>query len=585
MKLLIRFEPAGFFLNDAKVALSLNGEPLLEGSFSRGFRVETEAPEGEHVLEAQIHAGFIVRKKEWTFRVPREEEGSARFLDVRLSYSRTWGTFARELDIRELDIAEWDALAAEPEEAPSVFGDAKERVIATWALLASLIVVFFSELVFSIRPAEGLSPAIETLIGLGGLFRAKVFEGEWFRLVSSTFLHVNFVHILFNGVALAMVGSLLESLIGWRWFLAVYFVGGLGGALASLALNDGTLVSVGASGAIMGLFAAGLFIVHVLGQAEREQIRFQLLRVLVPSLLPILPTRGMRVDFGAHLGGALAGALVGAVLLAALRSKLTDERGIARFRASPVALALASLFAIGASASFAGVAFSSYPTARAVSAVVERLAPDDVILPVEPQARPIAAWLERYPDDPRVQLFAAAAALDEEHLDQARRYLEQARIAWSAAESAFPQESIATLEGEMHQLEESISLLSQLLPNRDLPTGTTERVREVWSARLSDWLAQYPDDPRVRVQAAYHAMELEEFERAEEHARAAIGNAARFASVFPDGIDVAGEMTLLRAEALVALDRNEEAQPLFRSICEGAHGSEIRDFAARYCQE
>lgn len=154
--------------------------------------------------------------------------------------------------------------------------------------------------------------------------------------------------------------------------------------------------------------------------------------------------------------------------------------------------------------------------------------------------------------------------------------VEQARIALSEAESVFPAESIATLEGEMHQLEESISLLSLLLPNRDLPTGTPEQVREVWSARLSEWLAQYPDDPRVRVQAAYHAMELEQFERAEEHARAAIENGARFASVFPNGIDVEGEMTL---------ERNEDAHPLLRAICEGAHGPEIRDFAARYCQE
>ena len=83
-----------------------------------------------------------------------------------------------------------------------------------------------------------------------------------FRLVSSMFLHAGFMHIFFNMYSLYIVGPKVEDFFGkWKYTL-IYLLSGISGGLLSIAMND-NVVTVGASGAIFGLFGALLYFGYV----------------------------------------------------------------------------------------------------------------------------------------------------------------------------------------------------------------------------------------------------------------------------------------------------------------------------------
>ena len=108
-----------------------------------------------------------------------------------------------------------------------------------------------------------LDPGIRTLAALGALDKALVVEdGQWWRLFSAPLLHGGLIHIAFNGIALFFAGVVLENVIGRAWFAGVFAVSAVTGSAMSLLINPETLISVGASGAIMGLFAAAFAVAY-----------------------------------------------------------------------------------------------------------------------------------------------------------------------------------------------------------------------------------------------------------------------------------------------------------------------------------
>lgn len=188
----------------------------------------------------------------------------------------------------------------------------------TFALLAVLVVFFILENVFAITPGVRSTPSLATLFALGALSSKAIMSGgQWYRLFTAPLLHASIDHIVGNGVALLMAGWLLERLVGRLWFFALFVISALGGSLMSLAVGSPNLISVGASGAIMGLFAALCVSSFRLASGTPARTRMQVgsARVLIPSLLPLLSTSRVHIDYGAHFGGALSGAVVAAVLL------------------------------------------------------------------------------------------------------------------------------------------------------------------------------------------------------------------------------------------------------------------------------
>ncbi|EFO79341.1 Rhomboid family protein [Oscillochloris trichoides DG-6] len=157
----------------------------------------------------------------------------------------------------------------------------------------------------------GLQPRLSVLVFLGAKVNELIAAGAYWRLLSATFLHGSLIHILFNGYALYALGPETERIYGTRRFLALYFLAGLGGSLASYLLSPS--VSVGASGAIFGLIG-GLGIFYylnraVLGNFGKAQVQnmatVALINLFIGFSAPSI------IDNWGHLGGLVGGIVAG----------------------------------------------------------------------------------------------------------------------------------------------------------------------------------------------------------------------------------------------------------------------------------
>lgn len=272
----------------------------------------------------------------------------------------------------------------------------------TFGLLALFALVFALEQLVAVLPASGvLEPSGATLMALGGLLGTAVREGEWYRLLTCAFLHASPLHLIFNGIAFYMAGTFLEVLVGRGWLLAVFFVSALGGSAMSIALNGAQSLSVGASGAIMGMLATMLVLAfRVPVGPARSQAQSVALRVLIPSLIPMagLAGRGGHIDIGSHLGGALVGAVFGFGLL----KTWSLRRANVPWKAMAAGLAVVGSFATG----YGAVALArALPSARLEGKLIP---PDALPKTDEDILEKAAELLAQYPQDPRSHLFNAS---------------------------------------------------------------------------------------------------------------------------------------------------------------------------------
>lgn len=304
-----------------------------------------------------------------------------------------------------------------PSGPPSEIGADIKHPVATYALLGVLGAAFVGEHLLAVSDAKGgglLGLTVPTLTALGGLQRQLVLNhGEWHRLLTATLLHGDIIHLAMNGLALYLAGVLLEHLVGRAYLVALFLVGAVGGSLLSLALGSDATVSVGASGAIMGLLAVAIATSFRLPVRDRAQVMLPMAQVLVPSLIPLAIHRGGGgIDYAAHLGGAAAGVLAGVALL---RSWPKGARTPAHARAALAVSALAvGLYALG----IAKVA-SSYPAYAAAAAA--ELIPNEALPTIDSEDADVL--LARYPHDPRARWLAANKAARGGDLAQAEEHL------------------------------------------------------------------------------------------------------------------------------------------------------------------
>jgi len=219
----------------------------------------------------------------------------------------------------------------------------------TSGIVVVLAVIFTLEVLCGIGSLT-LAPNLYTLVAFGALYHPLLMEQhQWYRLLSPALLHANPLHLFFNCYALFLVGLVLERFIGRAWFFAVFVLGAVGGSLMSFAINPDQLISVGASGAIMALFAAALATsVRRPDPAARKALQKWLAQILVLSLIPVMGFGGGRIDISAHLGGALTGLGVGALLWAIW------DKVVGKPRLRELALAISTL-------GLAGFAYTAVP--------------------------------------------------------------------------------------------------------------------------------------------------------------------------------------------------------------------------------
>jgi membrane associated rhomboid family serine protease len=206
---------------------------------------------------------------------------------------------------------------------------------ATMALIAINVVVYLIEIASGSGGLETTGGRVAFDFGLFGPFVA---EGEWYRLVTSAFLHAGIFHIGFNMLLLFLLGRLLEPALGTPRFLALYFASLLAGSFGALLLDPNSL-TVGASGAVFGLFGAGFLIARDRGLT---QLATQLGFLIVLNLAFTFGANNISV--GGHLGGLVGGALCALVILAGERGMLGPRRREAELA---LMIAIAALAALG----------------------------------------------------------------------------------------------------------------------------------------------------------------------------------------------------------------------------------------------
>jgi membrane associated rhomboid family serine protease len=140
----------------------------------------------------------------------------------------------------------------------------------------------------------------------------QVADGQYYRLVTSMFLHFGFLHIAFNMWALLVIGSPLEQLLGRLRFLVLYLLSGLGGGLLSFAFGPIDEFAAGASGAIFGLFGA-FYVVN----RQRGLETGPIVGLIAINLVFSFTFSG--IDWRGHVGGLIVGSLVAAVYAQAPR--------------------------------------------------------------------------------------------------------------------------------------------------------------------------------------------------------------------------------------------------------------------------
>lgn len=176
--------------------------------------------------------------------------------------------------------------------------------------------IVINVLVFFLLSLRGDTESGYFMLQYGAMYEPLVTEGhEYYRLITSLFLHFGIQHLLNNMVMLGALGYQLENEIGRIKFLLIYFISGIGGNLCSLYWNVShgeQVISAGASGAIFGLMGALLYIVAVnRGRLGRLSGRWMLIMVAL-SLYFGLTSSG--VDNSAHIGGLICGILITVLL-------------------------------------------------------------------------------------------------------------------------------------------------------------------------------------------------------------------------------------------------------------------------------
>ena len=177
----------------------------------------------------------------------------------------------------------------------------KKPIVTTILIVVNVLIFLFGLL---LNTSDFLVNAFATY---GPLIRV----GQYYRLLSGAFIHVEILHIAFNMYALKIIGSQVESFFGSFKFLVIYLFSAITGSLLSILLN-GNVPSIGASGAIFGLFGAMLYFGYYYRVYFGNTIIRQMLPIVGINLLIGFMSSG--IDNFAHIGGLVGGILISMIV-------------------------------------------------------------------------------------------------------------------------------------------------------------------------------------------------------------------------------------------------------------------------------
>src|SRR5262245_22470965 len=185
-------------------------------------------------------------------------------------------------------------------------------IVVTPALIVINLAVFAAMVSRHVSP---FAPPADALVAWGADYGPLTTHGQWWRLVTNTFVHIGITHLLVNMFALFVIGRFTERLFGNAGFLVLYLLGGIVASLTSLAIHP-TIVSAGASGAIFALYGGliGFLLVRrsAMSYATATSLGLNAAGFVAFNLFYGLTKA--HIDMAAHVGGLLAGVPIGAAM-------------------------------------------------------------------------------------------------------------------------------------------------------------------------------------------------------------------------------------------------------------------------------
>ncbi|GII95859.1 rhomboid family intramembrane serine protease [Sinosporangium siamense] len=184
-------------------------------------------------------------------------------------------------------------------QARTVFGGGVvAKPLVTWGILGLNLVAFAAQTLIGDRVVYDFGMNVAMVAG----------ADQFYRMITSAFLHWGFLHIALNMWALFTLGPYLEQAFGHLRFAGLYLLSAFGGSVMSLWFDAANVLSAGASGAIFGLFGA-FFIV-----SRRLNLDVRPILVLLVLNLVITFWPGANISWTAHIGGLITGGLVAVAL-------------------------------------------------------------------------------------------------------------------------------------------------------------------------------------------------------------------------------------------------------------------------------
>lgn len=179
-----------------------------------------------------------------------------------------------------------------------------QQYIKMYPVVSTIIALNIIVYLITLIPGTGIE-----ILYKGASVNGLIAEGEWWRLLTSMFLHAGFLHILFNMFSLFLFGPELEKIAGKMRFLTIYFLAGNFGGIATFAFEkDPLYASVGASGAIFGIIGAFGALLYYMRHVM-PQLRQIILPIIVVSV--IMTFLQANINIMAHLGGLVTGFILG----------------------------------------------------------------------------------------------------------------------------------------------------------------------------------------------------------------------------------------------------------------------------------
>lgn len=199
----------------------------------------------------------------------------------------------------------------EAEKAEKIFK--KKQPIITYTLILINILIYLLSIIFG---------NYNEILNKFCLYGPNIREfNEYYRIITSGFLHGNILHLLFNCYALYIIGSQIESLMGKTKFAIIYFFSLIMGSLASITFNN--YPSIGASGAIFGLMGSLLYFGYYYRIYLGNALKSQIIPLILINLL--YGAFDSNIDNFAHIGGLIGGFIITMALGVKYKSKTSEK--------------------------------------------------------------------------------------------------------------------------------------------------------------------------------------------------------------------------------------------------------------------